>query len=87
VDPSCASSWSQAPAAVIGCIGLPSARRFDIVLGCQTGAPKEDENKAEWSFSYGQRLSFAETRFVCVFNNFACLSPRQNFRDQNLILA
>jgi len=31
-------------------------------------------------------LSFAKTRFICVFNNFACLSPNQNFRDQNLIL-
>jgi hypothetical protein len=32
-------------------------------------------------------LSFAKTRFICVFNNFACLSTNQNFRDQNLILA
>jgi len=32
-------------------------------------------------------LSFVKTRFICVFNNFACLSPNQNFRDQNLILA
>src|SRR5262247_1074914 len=32
------------------------------------------------------RLSFAKTRFICVSSNFACLSPSQNFRDQNLIL-
>jgi hypothetical protein len=24
-------------------------------------------------------LSFAQTRFICVFNNFACLSPNQEF--------
>src|SRR5262249_7431453 len=43
---------------------------------------------------FGQRyqwdchqLSFAKTRFICVFNNFACLSPDQKFRDQNFILA
>ena len=35
----------------------------------------------------GDILSFAKTRFICVFNNFACLSPNQKFRDQNLILA
>src|SRR5262245_10307841 len=35
---------------------------------------------------YGCSLSFAKTRFICVFNNFACLSPNQKFRDQNLIL-
>jgi impB/mucB/samB family protein len=29
----------------------------------------------------------AKTRFICVFNNFACLSPSQNFRNQNLILS
>src|SRR5262245_64363511 len=34
-----------------------------------------------------QALSFAKTRFICVFNNFACLSPNQKFRDQNFILA
>jgi hypothetical protein len=28
----------------------------------------------------------AKTRFICVLNDFACLSPNQNFRDQNLIL-
>jgi len=32
-------------------------------------------------------LSFAKTQFICVFNNFAYLSPDQKFRDQNLILA
>jgi hypothetical protein len=32
-------------------------------------------------------LSFAKTQFICVFNNFACLSPNKNFLDQNLILA
>jgi len=26
-----------------------------------------------------RNLSFAKTRFICVFNNFACLSPNQNF--------
>src|SRR5262249_3985359 len=42
---------------------------------------------------YGQthgrtsRLSFAKTRFICVFNNFARHSPNQIFRDQNLIPA
>jgi cardiolipin synthase A/B len=35
----------------------------------------------------GLHLSFAKTRFICVFNNLACLSTNQNFRDQNLILA
>jgi hypothetical protein len=34
-----------------------------------------------------RRLSFAKTRFNCVFNNLACLFPSQNFRDQNSILA
>ena len=33
-----------------------------------------------------RHLSFAKTRFICVFNNFAFLSPNQTFRDQNLIL-
>src|SRR5215510_5466451 len=33
------------------------------------------------------RLSFAKTRFICVFNNFDCLSLNQKIRDQNLILA
>jgi hypothetical protein len=27
-------------------------------------------------------LSFAKTQFIRVFNNFACLSPNQNIRDQ-----
>ena len=40
--------------------------------------------KGLWGFG---TVSFAKTRFICVFNNFACLSPNQNFRDQNLILA
>ena len=31
-------------------------------------------------------LSFAKTRFICIFSNLACLSPNQNFRDQNSIL-
>ena len=33
-----------------------------------------------------EALSFAKTQFICVFNNFACLYPSQNFRDQKLIL-
>src|SRR5262249_19376506 len=32
-------------------------------------------------------LSFAKSRFICLFNKFACHSPNQKFRDQNLILA
>jgi len=42
---------------------------------------KEELLKVVWP-----DVSFAKTRFICVFNNFACLSPNQKFRDQNLIL-
>jgi len=65
---------------------------FEDLMGTlsEEFAQVEDHRRANSSYELADVLrsvSFAKTRFICVFNNFACLSPSQKFRDQNLILA
>src|SRR5499426_3601969 len=57
------------------------------VIGVEAKTEQSDLNVyADLVVGADGRLSFAKTRFICVSSNFACLSPSQNFRDQNLIL-
>jgi hypothetical protein len=46
-----------------------------------------DRDSSRAGFLAAEAQSFAKNRFICVSNNFACLSPNQYFREQNSILA
>src|SRR5215470_5664231 len=76
----CGSSVTMMqPADLRDCDDLALLRRFDPSLKWRV--PLQCLMRARIVITDVTRCrSFAKTRFICVFNNFACLSPNQKSR-------